>query len=134
MTLISAGGNAHGPRQRDGVRGHALGVALGLGVLQVQRVAQRLQRHVVGVFQILHRVAQHLGARPHHLLQALLVVLALFQHLAMLQSPLHRVDQVFALERLEQVVVGAAAHGVDGHADVVDGRDHHHRQIADAAP
>ena len=32
---------------------------------------------------------------------------------------------MLALEGLEQVVVGAASHGVDGHADVVDGSDHH---------
>jgi hypothetical protein len=43
ITLISAGVNPHGPRQCDGVCGYALGVPLGLGVLQVQRIAQRLQ-------------------------------------------------------------------------------------------
>ncbi len=38
-------------------------------------------------------------------------------------------DEVLALEGLEQVVVGAAAHGVDGHADVVDGGDHDHGKV-----
>ena len=42
----------------------------------------------------------------------------------MVEGALHRADQVLALEGLEQIVVGAAAHGVDGHADVVNGRDH----------
>ena len=124
--------NAHGARQGDGVSGYALGVAFSLGVLQVERVAQRFERHVVGVLQVFHRLAQHLGARPHHLLQVLLVVVALLQGLAVVERALHGGDQVFALEGLEQVVVGAAAHGVDGHADVVNGGDHHHREDAAA--
>ena len=115
-------GDAHGAGQRDGVRGHPLGVAFGLGVLQVERVAQRLQRDVVGVLQIFHGLAEHLGSGAHHLLKVLLVVVALLQELAVVEGALHGAHQVLALEGLEQIVVGAAAHGVDGHADVVDRR------------
>ena len=121
--------DAHRPRQRDGVSGHALGVAFRLGILQVKRVAQCLKRHVVGVLQVFHRLAQHLGARPHHLLQILLVGVALLQRLPMLKRALHRGHQVFALKGLEKVVVSAAAHRVDRHADVVNGRNHDYRQI-----
>ena len=117
-------GNAHGAGQRDGVSGDALGVAFGFGVLQVERVAQRLERDVVGVLQIFHGLAQHLGAGAHHLFEVLLVVVALLQRLAMVEGALHGGHQVLALKGLEQIVVGAAAHGVDGHADVVNGRDH----------
>ena len=47
----------------------------------------------------------------------------------MVQRALHRADQVLALEGLEQIVVSAAAHGVDGHADVVDGGHHDHGKL-----
>jgi hypothetical protein len=40
------------------------------------------------------------------------------------ERPLHGAQQLLALEGLEEIVVGAAAHGVDGHTDVVDGGDH----------
>ena len=36
---------------------------------------------------------------------------------------------MLALEGLEQIVVGAAAHGVDGHADVVNGGHHDHGKL-----
>ncbi len=42
----------------------------------------------------------------------------------MVERALHGGQQLLALERLEEIVVGAAAHGVNGHADVVNGGDH----------
>jgi hypothetical protein len=104
-------------------------MALGLRVLEVQRVAQSLKRYIVGVLQVLHGLAQHLGAGADHLLEVLLVVVAVLQGLAMVKGALHGVDQVLALEGLEQVVVSAAAHGVNGNADVVDGGDHDDRKL-----
>ena len=124
MILMSAGSDAHGAGQGDGVSGYALGMAFGLGVFEIQRVAQRFQRHVVGVLQILHGLAQHLGAGADDLFEILLVVVALLQCLSMVEGALHGVDEMLALEGLEQVVVSAAAHGVDGHADVVNGGNH----------
>ena len=100
-----------------------------LRVLQIQRVAQSLQRHIVGVLQILHRVAKHFGPGPHHLFQALLVVVALFQQLAVLQCALHCAHQVVALEWLEQIVVRTAPHGVDGYTDVMDCGHHYHGKV-----
>ena len=79
MILISVGRNAHGARQGDGVSGDALGVAFGFGVLEIQRVAERFERDVVGVLEIFHGVAQHFGAGAHHFFQALVVVLASLQ-------------------------------------------------------
>ena len=116
--------NAHGAGQGDGIGGDALGVAFGLRVLEVEGVAERLEGDVVGVFQILHGVAQHLGAGADHFFQALVVVVGLLKGVAVVERALHGAEQLLALEGLEQIVVGAAAHGVDGHADVVDGGDH----------
>ena len=118
------GRNAHGARQRDGVSGYALGVAFGLGILQVEGIAQRLKSHVVGVLQILHGVAQHLGAGAHHFFETLMVAFGLLEGAAMAERPVHGAEQLLALEGLEQIVVSAAAHGVDGHGDVVDRGDH----------
>ena len=85
--------DSHGAGQSDGVRGYTLGMPFGLGIFQIQGVAQRLQRHVVGVFQVFHRLAQHLGASAHDLLQVLLIVVAILKGLTMVQCALHGVDQ-----------------------------------------
>ena len=84
------GRNPHGARQRDRVSRYPLGVPLGLRVFQVQGVAQRLQGHVVGVLQIFHRMAQHLRPGPHHLFQALVVILCLLKRLPVIQRSLDR--------------------------------------------
>ena len=118
------GRNAHGASERDGIGRDALGVALGFRVLQVECVAEGLKRDVVGVLEIFHGVAQHLGAGANHFFEALVVVLGFFERLAMIEGALDGVEQLVALKRLEQVVVCAAAHGVDSHADVVNGGDH----------
>ena len=47
----------------------------------------------------------------------------------MVEGALDGGEQLLALEGLEEIVVGAAAHGVDGDADVVDGGDHDHGKI-----
>ena len=99
-------------------------MAFGFRVLEVEGVAERLEGDVVGVFQVLHGVAQHLGAGADHFFEALVVVLGLLKGAAVVERPLHGAEQLLALEGLEKIVVGAAAHGVDGHADVVHGRDH----------
>ena len=121
--------NAHRPRQRDCVSRNALGVALRLGVLQVKRIAQCLERHIVRVLKVFHRLAQHLGSRPYHLLKVLLVGAAFLQSLAVFKRALYRGHQVFALERFEKVVVCAATHRIDRHADIVNGRNHDDRQL-----
>ena len=54
---------------------------------------------------------------------------AFLQRLPVLKCALHGGNQVLAFEWLQKVVVGAAAHRVDGHADVVDCRDHDDGQI-----
>jgi hypothetical protein len=61
--------------------------------------------------------------------KVLLVVVGLLQGLAMVEGALHGVEQVLALEGLEQVVISAAAHGVDGHADVMNGGDHNDGEL-----
>src|ERR1700722_17516220 len=47
----------------------------------------------------------------------------------MIERALHGVQQLLALKRLEEVVVGSATHGVNGYADIVNGGDHDDRQI-----
>ena len=45
-------GQAHGAGNRNGESGHSLGVAFGLAVFQIQRIAQSFQRDVIGPLQI----------------------------------------------------------------------------------
>jgi hypothetical protein len=59
----------HGTRNGDGEGGNSLGVAFGLGILQIECIAERLQRDVVralefghGTFQLSHGSLQQLGA------------------------------------------------------------------------
>ena len=104
-------------------------MAFGFRVLEIKSVPQSFKGDVVGVFQILHGVAQHLGPGADHLLEALLVVVALFKNLAVPERSLDSADEMVTLKRLEQVVVGSAAHGVNGDADVVDGDDHDHGKV-----
>ena len=54
--------HAHGPRNRDRERRHALAVAFCFGVFRVQRAAQCFQRVVVGLLQILQRDGKLLRA------------------------------------------------------------------------
>ena len=77
--LDLAGADAHGAGQRDGVGGYALGVAFGLGVLEVEGVAQGFKGDVVGVLEIFHGLAEHLGSGAHHLFEVLLVVVGFLQ-------------------------------------------------------
>jgi hypothetical protein len=76
------------------------------------------------VLQVFHGLAKHFSAGSDDVLQALLVILALLQGMAVLQGALHCAYQVFPLKGLEQIVIRAAAHGVDGYGDVVHGGDH----------
>ena len=99
-------------------------MAFGFRVLEVKGIAERLEGHVVGVLQILHGVAQHFSAGADHFFEALVVALGFLKGAAVVDGPLHGAEQLIALEGLEEVVVSAATHGIDGHADVVHGRDH----------
>ena len=71
--------------QGDGVGGDAAGVAFGLGVAQVQRVAHGLQRDVVTFLQVVHGGAQTAGAEADDLLQVLAVRGVLLQQAAVVQ-------------------------------------------------
>ena len=104
-------------------------MALGLRILEIERIAQSFQGDVVGVLQVFHGLAQHLRPGPYHLFQILLVVVALLQGLAVIKRAYHRGQQVLALKGFEQVIVCPPAHGVDGHADVMDGGHHDHGQM-----
>jgi hypothetical protein len=92
-------------------------------------VSESFKSSVIGVFQVFHRLAQHLRARANHLFQVLLVVVAVLQGLPMIERPLYRRHQVLALKGLQQVVIGATAHRIDCHADIMNRADHHHRQL-----
>ena len=56
---------AHRTSNRNRKRRHALGVAFGLSVFQVERVAQSFQRDVVGALQVIHGFAQLLSPGVH---------------------------------------------------------------------
>ena len=56
------GFDAHGLCERDGVGGDSPGVAFGLFVTQVERIAHGFQRDVVAAFEVLHGRAQTAGS------------------------------------------------------------------------
>ena len=119
----------HGPRDGDGEGGHALGVAFGFGILQVERIAQRLQGDVIGALQVGERATQHIGAGCDQRLQLRLIGQVLQLQAAIFQGPAHDGQQLFALEGLQQVVVRTVSNGSQGDGNVVDGGDHDHRNV-----
>ena len=119
----------HGPCDGDGEGGHALGVAFGFGILQVERVTQCLQGDVIGALQVGQSATKHLGAGRHQRLQLGLVGQVFLLQTAIFHGPANDGQQLFALEGFQQIVVGAVSNGSQGDGDVVDGSDHHHRNV-----
>ena len=120
--------DAHLAGERNGVGGDAAGVTLGLGVAQIERIAHRLEGKVVTLLQVVHGGAQSAGAGGDDLLQVLQVGGILFVQAAVLQHASDSVEELGALERLQQIVGGTAAEGAGGNVDVMHGGQHDYGQ------
>ncbi len=98
-------------------------------VFQVERVAQRLQRHVVGFLQVRESRFPLLGAGRHQRFEVGAVGVVFALEAPVFKGAANGSQQLFALEGLQQVVVGAVAQGLQGDGDVVHRRDHDERHI-----
>ena len=113
VNLIS--GSAHGAGDGDGECGDALGVAFGLGILEVERIAQGFQSDVVGALQFGDGGCAVAWCEPaDQRFQIGLVGAVLQLQAPILQGAANRVQQLLALERFQQVVVGAVADRAPG--------------------
>ena len=122
-------GHAHGAGDGYRERRDSAGVAFGFRVFQVERVAQSLQGNVVGALQIGHGSLKLIGAGLHQRFQIGLIGAVLYLETAILEGPSDRIEQLFALEGLEQIVVGAVADSGERDGNVVDGSNHHDRHV-----
>ena len=108
---------------------HALAMSFGLGILRVQRAAQRLQRVIVRLLQILQRDGKLLRAFGHQMFQVALVS-AIFHHQpAMFERAPHAQMQLILFEWLQNVVVSARANGLERDGNIVHRGDHNHRHV-----
>jgi hypothetical protein len=108
----------------NGVGRDALRVALGFRVLEVQGAAQRFESVVVGLREELERGGQFRSLLLDFLLEVELVILVFGDELAVLPGAADGMEELVLLERFEDVVIGAAANGLERGGDVVDGGDH----------
>ncbi len=115
------GFDAHGLGECDGVGGDAAGVAFGLLVAEIERIAHGFEGDVVAALEVLHGGAQAAGAGGDDRFQVLAVDGVLFSQAAMLDAALDNAFQLGAVEGLEKIVDGSATKGVGDHVDVVDG-------------
>ena len=94
------GRQLHRPRHGNRVRRHSPGVTFRLRIFQVQRVAQRLQRDVVGPLKVPDRAVQHFGAGRHQFLKVGSVHVVLLHERAVFKGPEYCPKQLVALKRL----------------------------------
>ena len=121
--------DVHGSRDGDGERGDALAMAFGLGVFGVERAAERFERVVVGLFEILQRDGELLGAFGDELLEIALVGAIFDDQAAMFQRAADAEVQLIFFEGLQDVVVGAGTNGFESDGNIVHRCDHDHRNV-----
>ena len=121
--------HAHRFCNRDRERGHALAVSFGLRILRVQRPAQRFQRVVVRLLQVLQRDGKLLGAFGDQMFEVALVSPVFEHQLPVFQRPAHAQVKLILLEWLENVVVSPGADCFERDRDVVHRCDHDHRDV-----
>ena len=109
-------------RQLDSVSGDAAGVPFGFGVAQIKRVAHGFKGDVVAAFQLLHGGAKTAGAGADDLFEVLAVGDVLLAEATVVYGAGDDGDQLGSFKGLEKVVDCAAAKGVGGHVEVMDGR------------
>ena len=119
----------HGARDRNGEGGNTLGVPLGLAVFQVERIAKRLQRDVVRALQIAHGKRELVRARLDQRFQIGLVSPVFDLQPPVFQCAAYGVEKLFALKRLQQIVVCPVANRCQRHRNIMNGCHHHDRHV-----
>src|SRR4029077_7783941 len=121
--------HAHGAGDGDGKSGDAAGVAFGFRVLEIEGIAKSLQRDVVGALQVAHGGLKLIGASFDQRLQISLISAVFHLEAAIFKGAADSVQQLFALEGLQQVVVSAIADGGKGDGKIAYSANHHRRHI-----
>ena len=101
--------HVHGLGNRNGEGGHALAVAFGFGVLQVQRAAQGLQRVVIGLLELLESALELRRPLFDQLFEIALIVPILEDQAPVLERAPHAQIELVFFKGLQDVVVGARA-------------------------
>ena len=104
-------------------------MAFGLFVLEVERIAQSLERDVIGLLQAGKRRFPLLGTGGNERLEVGAIGIVFALQAAILQGPANRGQQLLSLERLEQVVIRPIAQRLQSDLNVVDRRDHDNRHV-----
>ena len=120
---------AHLASDGDGEGGHAPGMAFGLGVLEVERIAQGFEGDVIGLLQVGKRRFPLLGTGGNERLEVGAIGIVFTFQAAILQGTADRGQQLLSLEGLEQVVIRPIAQGLQSHLNVVDRGDHDDRHV-----
>ena len=103
-----------------------------LSVFKVEGIAQGFQGDVIGAFQFDHGLAQLLGAGGDQGFQISLISAVLQLKPAVLHGAPNCGQQLFALERLQQVVIGTIAYGSKGYGDIVNRGHHDHGHVRES--
>src|SRR5580704_13834422 len=122
-------GNGHGLGDGDAESGHALAVAFGFRVFEVQGAAQGLEGIVVGLLEFGVLRGELGGAFFDELFEVALVGSVFHDQAAVLQSAANAEEELIFLKGLEDVIVSAAANGFESGGNIVDGGDHDHRDF-----
>ena len=99
-------------------------MAFGLGVLEIERIAQGFERDVIGLLQVGKRRFPLLGTGGNQRLEVGAIGIVFALEAAILQGTADRGQQLLPLERLEQVVVRPITQGLQRDPNVVDRGDH----------
>ena len=116
--------NAHGACDSDGVGGDSLGVAFSLLITEVEGVAHGFEGDVVAALELVHGFAEPAGAGGDHVFEIVEVEILLLAEASVFDCAGDDAFELGALEGFEEIVNGAAAEGVGGDVDVVDGGEH----------
>ena len=122
-------GHAHRTRNRDRESSDTLGVVLGLGVLEIERIPQRFERDVIGSFQVGKGTAELLRTLCDERLEVRLVGPIFHFEAPVLERPPDSGKELLALEGLQQVIISTVADSGQRDGDVVHGGNHHDRHI-----
>ena len=114
---------------RGGQVGDSRRVPPHVGVLGLEGIDERLERRDRQTLELHPLTLQLGGPGGDFLLEPLVEVAVLEQHLAALERALHRAAQVGQLDRLGEVIHGAALHAQRGAGRVVDGGEHEDREL-----
>ena len=111
-------------------------MAFGFRVAEVERAAQGLKRIIIGLLKLRQGAAELGRALLDEFLQIPLVIPVLKNQPAMLQGAAHAHEELILFKRLQDVVVSTAPDRFQGCGNVVNRRDHNHRDfvVRDAEP